>query len=254
MKEYFKPRARFKRKEHPFDIGMVFTWWKSHYDRHFLKNLYERSENEFDSFYNYHLRYFLSVNEGAEEAVFFKHVWDICSDELAVLIKDDGRHSKSRHARNNMQKIQIRAYIAYLRSIDRWNTDKTKDEIIAEKETEIQHLKKQLAETRQELKDARRLETEDYINIAAGYRGTLLDLCLQLQELKLPDGRELLLSQTQSVWMKMICKYFREDNQEINFETIRRYFPGDKRNPGGKYSPVPAKSVLFKISPVKKRI
>lgn len=38
MKEYFKPRARFKQKEHPFDIGMAFSWWKGHYDRHFLNS------------------------------------------------------------------------------------------------------------------------------------------------------------------------------------------------------------------------
>ncbi|MGY4538588.1 hypothetical protein ACVW0P_003010, partial [Mucilaginibacter sp. UYNi724] len=25
MKEYFKPLARFKKREHPFDIGMPFS-------------------------------------------------------------------------------------------------------------------------------------------------------------------------------------------------------------------------------------
>jgi hypothetical protein len=34
----------------------------------------------------------------------------------------------------------------------------------------------------------------------------------------------------------MIAKYFREDNNEISLETIRRYFPADKNNPGTKYA------------------
>ena len=253
MKEYFKPRARFKQKEHAFDIGRAFSWWKGHYDRHFLNSLHERSENEFDAFYRYHLDYFLKANEGAAEAEFFKHVWDIAGDELAVLIKDDKRHSRSKHERNNIEKIQLRAFTEYLKSIDQWNTGKAKDEIIAAKEEEIKILNEQLAAMKQELKAARKLETEDYINITSGYRNTVLDLYLQLQEIKMPDGKELLLSQTQSVWMKMICKYFREGDQEINFETIRRYFPGDKREPGFKHSPIPAKSKLFQISPVKNR-
>lgn len=251
MKEYFKPRSRFKRKEHPFDIGMAFSWWKGHYDRHFLNSLYERSESELDDFYHYHLDYFFKVNEGGKEAEFFNHVWNITGDELAVLIKDDKRHSKNQHERINTQKIKIREFIAYLKGIDQWNTGKTKDEIIAAKEAEIRTLNERLAALKQELKAARKLETEDYINITNGYRNTVLDICLQLQDIKLPDGKELLLSQTQSVWMKMICKYFRDGDQEINFETIRRYFPGDKREPGDKHAPIPAKSKLFKISTVK---
>ena len=253
MKEYFKPRARFNRKEHPFDIGRAFSWWKGHYDRHFLNSLYERNETDLDAFYRYHLIYFLKVNKGAEESEFFKHVWNIAGDELAVLVKDDKRHSRSEHQRNNLEKIKIRTFIEYLKSIDQWNTGKTKDEIIAAKEAEIKILNEQLALLKQELKAARKLETGDYINITKGYRNTVLDLCLQMQEIKLPDGKELLLSQTQSVWLKMICKYFREGDQEINFETIRRYFPGDKRDPGFKHSPIPAKSKLFQISPLKNR-
>jgi hypothetical protein len=65
-KEYFKPCIRFKRREHPYDIGMPFSWWTSHYDRHFLNNIYDRNESEFDAFYHYHLSHFLKVNPGDE--------------------------------------------------------------------------------------------------------------------------------------------------------------------------------------------
>jgi hypothetical protein len=74
-----------------------------------------------------------------------------------------------------------------------------------------------------------------------------------MQELKTPEGKELTFSQTQSVWTKMICKYFREGDKEINHETIRRYFPSDKREPGYKHADIPAKSKLFTINPAKKR-
>ncbi len=250
-RSYFKPRGRFDFKPHPFDIGRPLSWWESHYDRHFLLRLYQRKESEFDAFYHYHLNYFLKENEGAKEEEFFEHVWNILKDRLEQLVKEDAPGSG--HARNNSDKMRLRSFQKYMKTIDKWDTDKSKDTIIAEKEAEIQELKAQLAETRQELKAARKLETEDYINIADGYRNTVLDLHLQMQEIKLPDGKELMLSQTQSVWMKMICKYFREGDQEINFETIRRYFPGDKREPGDKHSDIPAKSKLFKISPIKKR-
>lgn len=253
MKEYFKPRPRFGKREHPYDIGRPFSWWKSHYDRHYLNILYMLDERELEAFYRYHLNYFLTVNEGADEEEYYNRVRDIATDELTALVREGWQRSRKQHERNNAQKIRLRAFIAYLDSIDRWDSAKTRDEIITAKETEIRNLKDQLETTKQELKAARKLETEDYINISKDHLLTFIDLCLQLQETKLSDGREMLFSQTQIVWVKMICKYFREDNEEINFESIRRYFPGDKRKPGSKYAPVPAKMKLFRIVDAKKR-
>ncbi|WP_090473732.1 hypothetical protein [Mucilaginibacter sp. OK268] len=107
---------------------------------------------------------------------------------------------------------------------------------------------------KEELKSARKLETEDYINIADGYLLSFLDICLQTQEAQLPDNsKELVFSQTQIVWCKMIAKYFREGNQEISLETIRRYFPADRNQPGAKYAKIPPQLRLFQIRPAKKR-
>lgn len=253
MKEYFKSRPRFGKREHPYDIGRPFTWWKSHYDRHFLNTLYERAESEFDAFYRYHLEHFLNVNEDVAEEEYYNRVRDIATDELVVLVREGKHPSKSRHERNNREKIHLRAFVTYLDTIDRWHAAKTKDEIIAAKEEEIRNLKAVLDALKVELKAARKLETADYINITKDQLLPFLDLCLQMQEIKLDDGKELLFSQTQIVWVKIICRYFREDNQEINFDTIRRYFPGDKRNPASKYAAVPAKKKLFRIVPSKKR-
>lgn len=253
MKEYFKPRPRFGKREHPYDIGRPFSWWKSHYDRHYLNILFKLDETELGEFYRYHLDYFLGSNKDADEKEYYHRVREIANDELVVLVREGKKSSKSGHERNNRKKDRLRTFIAYLDTIDRWNSAKTRDEIIAAKETEIRNLKDQLEATKLELKAARKLETDDYINISKDHLLTFIDLCLQLQDINLPDGRELLLSQTQIVWVKIICKHFREDNEEINFDSIRRYFPGDKRNPGSKYAPVPEKKKLFRIIEAKKR-
>lgn len=253
MKEYFRPRRRFGKREHPYDIGRPFSWWKSHYDRHYLNILYKLDESELDAFYSYHLAYFMETNADAQEKEYHDRVRDIATDELTVLVRAGMHPSKSRHERNNREKDRLRAFIAYLDTIDRWDTAKTRDEIIAAKEAEIRNLKDQLEATRQELKTARKLETEDYINIPKDQLLTFIDLCLQLQEARLPDGRELLFSQTQIVWAKMICRHFREDNQPISLDTVRRYFPGDRRNPGSKYAAIPAKKKMFRIVEAKKR-
>lgn len=253
MKEYFKPRPRFGKREHPYDIGRPFTWWKSHYDRHYLNILYKIDDIELDAFYRYHLAYFNDVNHGAAEEEYHTRVMEIVTDELAVLVREGKHSSKRRHGRNNREKGKLRAFIAYLDTVDRWDSAKTRDEIIASKEAEIRNLNDQVEAIRSELKAAKKLDTEDYINIPKDHVLTFIDLCLQMQEAKLPDGRELLFSQTQIVWAKMICRHFREDNRPISLDTVRRYFPGDKRNPGSKYAAIPAKKKMFSIVPAKKR-
>ena len=247
---YFKHRYRFDFSQYTFDIGRPLFWHKEFEDNHVLYRLYHLKESDYPTFYKYHLDYFFNHNEKGQEQEFFQHLYGIISDALDELkVKD---RYNSNHGTDVRNKEILKGFMDFMKSIDQWKTDKSKDNIIVEQQEEILKFRNQLGEAKQELKDARKLETADYINITDGYRNTLLDLYLQLQEIKLPNGKELLLSQTQSVWMKMICKYFREGDQEINFETIRRYFPGDKREPGDKHSPIPVKSHLYHIGPAKK--
>ncbi|MCT1526113.1 hypothetical protein [Sphingobacterium hotanense] len=250
---YFKTRPRFGKSQHPFDIGMPFFWWKGHYDLHFLKRLYERTQDEFGAYYDYHLQFFLQENQGATEIEFFRHVNDIASDELGKLIADDKRESKSKHRSIVQQKKVLRAFLDHLASIDRWNTTRTKEEIIAEKESEIRELKEIVVQLTKELKEAQKLETEGYINIPDGYLLTLVDVMVKLRKQELPDGRELAFSQFAMVWVKMICRYFRENNEPISTRTIQRYFPADLNDLKTKYAEVPSKHRLFDIVPAKKR-
>lgn len=251
---YFKTRPRFGKSPHPFDIGMPIFWWKGHYDLQFLKRLYERTQGEFGAYYDHHLQFFLQENEGATEVEFFRHVNDIASDELNKLIADDKRESKSKHMSIVQHKKMLRGFLDHLASIDRWNTTRTKDEIIAEKESEIRELKELVVQLTKELKEAQKLETEGYINIPDGYLLTVVVLFVKLRKQELKEGRELAFSQFGIVWVKMMCRYFREDRQPISMDTIRRYFPADLIDLKEKYAEIPSKNRLFNNVPAKKGV
>ena len=248
--KYFKHRHWTDFSSNTNDIGRPLFWPKDNEDNHFLYRLYDKQEAEFPAFYQYHLDYFLKLYPDANEKEFFIHVWEIIDDATAEL-KVKNRYT-SRHAMEFRNKQHLKSFLAYLKTIDQWNTGRTKDEIIADKEGEIRSLKEQNAELKEELKAARKLETEDFINIQEGYLLTVVDIAKKMQGLEL-NGKELVFSQTQTVWTKMICKNFRHGNKEIKFETIRRYFPGNPDEPSGRSAAVPTKSQLFQIVEAKKR-
>ena len=98
---------------------------------------------------------------------------DIVSDELGKLIADDKRESKSKHKSIVQQKKMLRTFLEHLTSIDKWNVSRTKDEILAEKESEINELKEIVVQL---IKEARKLETDGFIDIPKGYVLTVVDL------------------------------------------------------------------------------
>ncbi|WP_132777521.1 hypothetical protein [Sphingobacterium alimentarium] len=79
---------------------------------------------------------------------------DIVSDELGKLIADDKRESKSKHKSIVQQKKMLRSFLDHLTSIDQWDFSRTKDEIIAKKESEIKELKEIVVQLTKELKEA----------------------------------------------------------------------------------------------------
>jgi hypothetical protein len=248
---YFRPRDRFDFSRETLDIGNPVQWDRSQFLKHFFKRVFAISGDRVEEFYQRHLAYYLSHHPDGTEETFFKYFWSLIERQLNVLLSKD-IYDKN-HLRNEREIAQLQKFTEMLISLDRWNFHKSNDAVIAQQDSEIYVLKQQIHQLKAELKKAASQEPEGYINVADGYRNTVLDLYLQMQELKTPEGKELMFSQTQSVWTKMICKYFREGDREIKFETIRRYFPGDKREPGDKHADIPAKSKLFQVNPVKKR-
>lgn len=99
--------------------------------------------------------------------------YHIVSDELGKLIADDKREPKSKHKSIVQQKKMLRTFLEHLTSIDQWNVNRTKDEILAEKESEIKELKEIVVQL---IKEARKLETDGFIDIPKGYVLTVVDL------------------------------------------------------------------------------
>lgn len=251
LNKYFKPHESFDLHPHQYDVG-IFTGLKDGYeDNLFIKKLFTLPEQEYSEYYQYHLIYFLG-KEPEGEKDFFTFVWQVVLRRIKYIeIKNPFNSS---HALDMEILEKLLTFQKYLRSIDHWNTQKTLPEIIADQQEEIRKQQSEIEGLKEELKVARKLETQEYINIADGYLLSFLDICLQTQDALLPDnGKELLFSQTQIVWCKMIARYFREGDNEISLETIRRYFPADKNNPGTKYAKIPSQLKMFEIKPTKKR-
>jgi hypothetical protein len=160
-----------------------------------------------EEFYQHHLTYYLADHSDDTQEVFFKYFWSLIERQLNVLLSKDV-YDKN-HLRNEQQIARLQKFTELLISLDRWNIHKSNDAVIAQQDSEIYVLKQEVTQLKAALKKATALETEGYINIPDGYRNAVLHLCQQMQELKTPDGKELMFSQTQSVWTKMICKYFR---------------------------------------------
>jgi hypothetical protein len=97
------------------------------------------------------------------------------------------------------------------------------------------------------------MDTKQYINIPKGRLLTFLDLGIKMLGVKLPDGKELLFAEFPIVYVKLICKYFREGHEEIDFDRVRRYFPKDRSKPSNRSATIAADQQLFEIRDIKKR-
>lgn len=101
----------------------------------------------------------------------------------------------------------------------------------------------------EELDKLKKYETEYKERITKGYLHTFIDIINQLAEVIVPNGNNtrLLSASTESVWMKMICRYFQHGDEEINMETIRSRYTSHRGNPSSKYRLIREKDRLFRI-------
>lgn len=248
---YFKPRDRFDFAPDTLDIGNPLTWDRSQFLKHFFKRVFAIPEDRIEEFYQHHLAYYFANHPNGIEEVFFKYFYGLIERQLKVLLSKDIYDNN--HIRNEREIERLQNFTELLIPHDHWNFHKSNDAVIAQQDSKIHALEQQVTQLKADLKKATTLETEDYINIRAGYSHTLYDIILQLQDIELTDGNMLLYPATQIVWRRMICKYFREGGNEINFNSIHRYFPTDKRNLGKKYVEIADKDKIFKLVLAKKR-
>jgi hypothetical protein len=249
MKEYFKPVPRFQKPLHPFDIGRAYSWWPGNYDRHFLNNVYERQESEFEEFYQYHLSYFFDVNPGADEVTFYKKVRRTVEDGITRLIQEDRPNSKLHHAKTNIHKDQLRAFLDFLNGIDQWHV-RPPFELLAEKDATITRLQMQIQTLEKQLIAAKEYDVAQKIMIEESHLPTVVDLIQQLRDLKLPTHRSLVRCDHKTPYYKMISKYFSIGGKDIPIETAKNYFSDKTEDVGIKGTAIPPQNKLFKIIPV----
>ncbi|RKR83496.1 hypothetical protein BDD43_3706 [Mucilaginibacter gracilis] len=253
---YFKPRDRFDFSKDTLDIGNPLQWDRKHFLKHLFKRVFAISENRIVEFYQRHLAYYLAKHTDGSEEVFFKYLWGLIERQLKVLM---GKNIYDKdHIENERQIRQLNLFTDMLISVDRWNIHKSNDTVIAQQEFEIITLKQQVADLTAELKEAR--QWDGYIIVRDGQGLAVLDLCIQMQELKATDGEELLITPAQNTWAKMISKYFREIDEEnpgqlkeIKVDKLRYYLRGlDPKDLLKRENEIPAKHKLYTITPKKK--
>lgn len=256
LNKYFKAHEAYSLNPHRYDIGNIIGLKNGYEDNLFIKKLFTLPEQEYPIFYQYHLAYFLGKEPGNEEE-FFTFVWQIVLRRINFI--EHKNPFNSSHATDMEILEKLTSFQKYLRSLDQWHTQKTLPEIIANQVELIRKQQSEIADLKAELKEAR--QWDGYINIRDEQALAILDLFMQMQKLKAPDGNELLITPAQNTWAKMISKYFREYDQEnigqvkeIKIDKLRYYLRGiDPKDPLKRENEIPEKHRLYTISPAKKK-
>ncbi len=247
---YFKTRRPFSKRQHRFDIGSPIGFWNHYDDNHFLSRLYLIGNDEQEQYYHYHMDYAVSTGK-CTEAKFYEHVREIVADHIEAIRKESP--FSRRHAQNRINLKCLRIFRDYLISINTYGYRDPVDITITRYDMEIASLKTELAKKNGELEKLKNYESEYKIRITKGYLNAFVDIIHQFPEIRIPDkdGMRLLNASTESVWVKMICKYFQHGDEEIKMETLRSRFTPDKENPSSKYRPLREKDKLFKIENIR---
>lgn len=246
---HFKLRHPFNFLPHKFELGRPLTFYKSYADNFFFLKIYELKKEEYSAFYKYHLAYFLKENADKEKE-FFSYVYDLTNTRINYY-----RHQTpfgSRHVTNKESLRKCHQFLQFLHTTDQWNHHNSLEDLLAEKEGQIQNLKAQISHLETKLKDLNQYESAEKISIAENKLATVIDLFKQIQELSLPGDRKLFRSQTQSPWYKMLSKFFIHGEKDIPINTARNYFPATKNTKLIKGSDVADEEKIFKIVPKKK--
>lgn len=241
---FFRFRGRFDFSPNNFEIGNPIIQNTIQADNFFLKKLYSLSENKFESYYNFHLFYFLESHPKQEEA-FFIHVRGIVTTRINYL---NSLNPFTATARRNVEpKKRLEAFLDFLKTNDRWHKTEPLESVIGEKNNQIDKLKQRIAELENQLKEATKYDTPEKVVIDKGHFSAFMDLVDQIQHLKASNGNKLTRSQTQSPWYKMIAKYFVHGDKEISIDTARNYFPAKKGDKPAKFIEIAEKDKLFQI-------
>ena len=128
---FFRFRGRFGFSPNRFEIGNPIIQNKVQADNFFLKKLYQLTENEFESYYNFHLTYF-SENHPNEHEAFFKHVYDVVVNRVKHFKRLDPFSKKYARALEPTRKLE--AFLTFLKSVDQWHKTEPIESVIGDKD------------------------------------------------------------------------------------------------------------------------
>ncbi|GAB2686679.1 hypothetical protein GCM10027037_05850 [Mucilaginibacter koreensis] len=246
---YFKFRDPFDFSPNRFEIGNAIIQNKGLADNFFLKKLYDLEEDEYGPYYYFHFDYF-SISHPDQEEQYFNHVTDIVINRIDHYKKKSPFSSSYPDHMASVKKLE--AFLAFLKTIDRWHKLEPIESVIAEKDREIDRLNAKIEMLEAQLKEATKYDASEKIVLSKGGLVVFMDLIHQIQELKLSNGNKLARSQGQSPWYKMIAKYFKHGDKNISIDTAHNYFPANKDDKPAKYIDIAEEDKLFKITPTDK--
>ena len=221
MSQYnFKHQNFLDFSPHPFDVGHPFGKWQGHEDIHFVNKLYKLDGAQYKAYYLHHADDYIKEGKGTAEQ-FFKIVWALVQDRIDNLKRKNPFSSD--HPKDVININKLNAFHEFMASIDEWNA-RPASVINAEMERTIAAQREHIKKLEDRLAVLNEYETVQQIRIDEGHLPTVIDVFLNLKNLKVNGTRDLVKCDHKSPYYKMISKYFTDGGDPIKIETVKNYF------------------------------
>jgi hypothetical protein len=241
---FFKFRGRFDFSPHPYEIGNPIFSNRKLEDNFFALKLYSILQEEYKSFYDFHLNHYLLRNPDGKEA-FFRKVNRSIKRKISFYLGKNPFNSSYEIHSANLDKLE--AFKEFLSTIDEWDVNTSTEKMLSQRDAEIALLKSNLSEVRAQLDEMTQYEPSEKIVINSGNLAAFMDLMRQFQKLMLPNGKRLVTTQGYSPWYKMIAKNFVHGDKPIPLATAQNYFSSEDSS---KYIFISDKDRAFNIVPI----
>lgn len=271
---FFKLRKNWSLRKNKFDLGGFLKNDRYHIPGYLVMCIFSLKENEYLPFYRYHLRYYFENNPLGNEQTFLTKVIqyvdkDIRSRETTHYYQRLTKTriyklTKFREALKQLDKWEvtltnedrIKKSVSYVQEIMDWqNINDTRNvlskllfdevgsdrffieykNIIEDRDRLKDELEAKVSELNEQKKKLRAISPRSKIQIVSGDHKPLLDLFLQLKDLKNPTTGRAYLFAPPDVWASLLANYFEygekniptdKKERNINWNSVRDYFLG----------------------------
>ncbi|MEX2564869.1 MAG: hypothetical protein WD431_02895, partial [Cyclobacteriaceae bacterium] len=203
----------------------------------------------YQAFYDFHLSHYMSSDPDGTEENHFRFIWKLINRGIYYL--EDRPYSPI-----SIQRLdKLEEFQCFLTGLDKWGVAVPFNEALGEKIKRVEFLEEELASVIRELAFFK-IPNQFKINIHKVGKAPIIDLLIQLQQLKSPDNGSMILHTTaQTVWAKILSNNFLDNGDQIKYGTALNYFKieddYDKDNPIRK-TKVKDKEKIYRIKPSKK--